>query len=332
MNINDYLKRYEKLFEIKASDASLKIAERWGYLDYMIERYNEIFREELFQFLESCETPLSLSIRCNDLKIECEKLVERLNRKAFKLERVEWLRHGYKVIEKPKSPTLGSTIEYLLGYYHIQGLASMVPPYVLNPKSGELVIDLAAAPGSKTTQLSQLMKNEGIIIAVEKNPKRVKALVSNINRLGSENVILVLADARKFDIKTKADKILLDAPCSGEGIIMLDKSRKTKTPINKLKEFSYLQLELLRNAYNLLRDDGLLVYSTCSIGPEENELVVNYAIEELGMEVIKVDWYPHDNGIVEYFNFRFSPSIKYCSRLYPHKHGTEGFFICLLRK
>ncbi|MEM1626311.1 MAG: RsmB/NOP family class I SAM-dependent RNA methyltransferase [Sulfolobaceae archaeon] len=332
MDINEYLKKYERIFEIRISEYSTKIAEKWGYLPYMIERYNELFGNGLFDFLRSCEVPLPRSIRCNDLKIDCEKLVNRLDEKGFKLEKIYWLKHGYKVISKPKSPTLGATIEYLLGFYHIQGISSMIPPYLLEPKQGELILDLAAAPGSKTTQLSQLMRNEGIVIAVEKNPKRIRSLISNINRLGCKNVIVVLDDATGLKLGTSVDKILLDAPCSGEGIIMFDRSRKTKTPITKLRDFSSLQLKLLKNAYNLLKDDGLLVYSTCSIAPEENELVVNYAIEELGMEVVKVNWFPHENGIEEYFNIKFSPSVKNCSRMYPHIHGTEGFFICLLKK
>lgn len=288
--------------------------------------------EDTISFLNSCEYPLKKSIRCNDLKISCEKLVKKLENKGFKLEKIPWLKHGFRILGSPVKPSLGATLEYLLGYYHIQGLASMIPAYQLNPTSKDVVLDMAAAPGSKTTQLCQIMRNEGIILAIEKNLSRIKSLISNINRLGCKNIIIINSDTLDLRLYELFDKILLDTPCSGEGLIPIDPSRKTKTTYEKLKEFSILQLKLIRKAYELLRDEGYLLYSTCSIAPEEDELVVNYAVEELGMKVIKINDFPHDNGFEEYANVKFSKDIKNCARLYPHKHGTEGFFLCLLKK
>ncbi|MBP1357510.1 MAG: RsmB/NOP family class I SAM-dependent RNA methyltransferase, partial [Sulfolobus sp.] len=292
MDIKSYLNSYKGIFEVSPTAETRNLAAKYGYLDYMIERYIRIFNEvqEVNEFLEGCEVPLIKSIRCNELKTSCNELEKRLRMKGYELERLEWLSYGYKVLKSPKKPTLGATMEYLQGFYHIQGIASMIPAHVLSPSPSDKVLDMAAAPGSKTSQLAQIMKNNGVILAVEKNRERIKSLLSNLNRLGVTNTVLLRADSRNLEnMKIEFDKILLDAPCSGEGLIPIDKTRKTKTSIQKLYNFSMLQLLLIKVAYKLLREKGVLVYSTCSIGPEEDELVVNYAVEELGMKVEKVE-------------------------------------------
>lgn len=254
--------------------------------------------------------------------------------KGFVLEKVKWLQHGYVVKRTPPKPSLGSTLEYLMGYYHIQGLASMVPAYVLNPSYDDFVLDMAAAPGGKTTQLSQIMQNKGLVIAVEKKRSRIRALLSNVNRLGAENVVLIKTDALNLiNInKSQFDKILLDAPCSGEGLIQKDPTRRYKTTMDDLRDFAHLQLSLIEIAYELLKKGGYIVYSTCSVAPEEDELIVNFAIEELGMKAMSVEGYPASNGYIEYYTTRFSNDVKNCLRFFPHKQGTEGFFLCLLKK
>ncbi len=335
MDIRTYLNSYKGMFEISPTAEARRLASKYGYLDYMIERYINIFNEleETENFLEGCESPLIKSIRCNELKVSCSELEKILQEKGFKLERLEWLRYGYKVTSYPKKPSLGATIEYLLGFYHIQGVASMIPAHVLNPSETDKVLDMAAAPGSKTSQLAQIMKNNGVILAVEKNRERIKSLFSNLNRLGIINTIVLRTDSRNLEkLNIRFNKILLDAPCSGEGLIPIDKSRKTKTSISDLYQFSALQISLIETAYKLLNPGGELVYSTCSIGPEEDELVVNYAIEALGMKAEKIYNVPGDEGITTYLSYKFSPEVKNCIRLYPHKHGTEGFFVCKLIK
>nr|WP_236748916.1 RsmB/NOP family class I SAM-dependent RNA methyltransferase [Acidianus manzaensis] len=328
-----YIKKYDKLFEVSPSRKARDLAIKYGFLDYMIERYLDMFKDSTKDFLDSCGYPLKKSIRCNTLKISCDKLVNELKKKGFYLKKVDWLPHGYEVLSYPKSPSLGATIEYLKGYYYIQGLASMIPAYVLNPSSSDFVLDMAAAPGGKTTQLSQLMENKGKIIAVEKSRKRIRALESNINRLGATNILIVRTDATVLKKSNfRFTKILLDAPCSGEGLIPIDQSRKTRTSILDLRNFFITQLNLISTAFSLLDDNGRLVYSTCSIAPEENEAVINFAIENLGMKPIKISEFPGCKGITEFHGIKFSEELKNCLRLYPHKHGTEGFFICLLQK
>ena len=300
----------------------------------MVERYLQMLGDkETEEFLYSCSFPLKKSIRCNDLLIDCKKLEEKLSNKGFELEKVPWLKHGYIVKSSPKKPSLGATIEYLSGYYYIQGLASMVPAYVLDPHENDVVLDMAAAPGGKTTQISQLMRNKGLVVAVEKSRERIKSLYSNINRLGVKNVILLRTNVKNLiKIKIQFDKILLDAPCSGEGLIPEDPTRRTKTSIEDLRNFFVSQIELIDTAYKLLKSGGILVYSTCSIAPEENEAVVNYLIENYNAKILPITGYPSVNGLTEYNGVKFDESLRFCIRFYPHKSGTEGFFVCKIMK
>ncbi|MBW9140509.1 MAG: RsmB/NOP family class I SAM-dependent RNA methyltransferase [Candidatus Aramenus sp.] len=331
--IEDYISRYKDLFRYSVTAKARFLARKYGFLDYMVERYIDMFKDEAMEFLESCSFPLRKSIRCNTLKVECEELVERLEGKGFALEKVDWLKFGYVVKAQPPKPSLGSTLEYMLGYYYIQGLASMVPAEILDPKEGDVVLDMASSPGGKTTQMSQLMGNRGLIVAVERKKSRVRPLVSNINRLGALNVVVLNMDSRELvNYDLRFSKVLLDAPCSGEGIIPRDPTRKSKTQPEELYQFSMAQLELMDTAYRLLKEKGELVYSTCSIAPEEDEFVVNYAVEELGMEVIPTEGYPASKGIISFNGVDFSREVENCIRFYPHKHKTEGFFVCHLRK
>lgn len=335
MTIEEYLKRYNNLFTISPSSLAIKLANKYKFLDYMVERYIKIFRdkEEAEEFLYSCSFPLRKSIRCNDLLVECNKLEKIMNEKGFKLEKVPWLPHGYIVKSHPHKPSLGATIEYLSGYYYIQGLASMVPAYVLSPTDNDVVLDMAAAPGGKTTQLAQLMHNKGLILAIEKSRDRIKSLYSNINRMGVKNVILIRTSSQLLaKTNLKFDKILLDAPCSGEGLIPEDPERRTKTRLEDLKEFFYNQLYLIDTAYKMLKEKGVLVYSTCSIAPEENEAVVNYLVENYGVKIDNISEYPAENGLVEYNGIKFDESLRNCIRFYPHKSYTEGFFVCKIIK
>lgn len=230
------------------------MAERYGFLEYMIDRYLDFLGDRTQEFLASCSLPLKKAIRCNSLKIPCEDLEERLRDKGFVLSKIEWSKFGYRVESSPKRPSLGATIEYMKGHYYIQGEASMIPPEVLSPANGEKVIDMASSPGGKTIHLAQLMNNEGLIVALESNPSRLRKIKSNISRMGVSNSVVLWMkgeDAPKLGITF--DKVLLDAPCSGEGLIPLDPSRKTKTSPNDLMGFQRTQLHLLVSGYKVLK-------------------------------------------------------------------------------
>jgi NOL1/NOP2/sun family putative RNA methylase len=185
------------------------------YSEYLLEKYLNLFSEDE---IEKLACPLKQAIRINTLRVTEEALLPRLEAKGMTLEKIPWTRHGYFVEKSPFS--IGATIEYLLGYYFIQDPASMYVCEVLGPGEGEIILDMAAAPGGKTSYLAQLMGNRGTIVAVELNRQRMKSLRSNVTRMGVENTILVRMNALEVEeLGVEFDKILLDAPCTGTGTI-----------------------------------------------------------------------------------------------------------------
>jgi len=325
-----YLERFSSL-KYSINPNHVRLAEKYGYLPYMITRYEEIFNDELTRFLEGNEREIPASIRCNDLKIPCITLTEKLREKGVILSPIPWAPHGFWIHRSPIN--IGSTHEYLRGYYQIQRAASMLPVYILNPKESEIVLDAAAAPGVKTTQMAQLMKNRGVIIAVDISRERMKALRSNIARLGVHNVIAIRIDLRKFNTSIKFNKVLLDAPCTGEGLIPIKPGRKRSRTINDLRKLGLLQVEMLLKALDLVQEGGTIVYSTCSIAPEENELVIDTVLKiHKHASITKIQSPIGSRGLIKYFNLEFTYDLRYAIRLYPFKHGTEGFFIAKIIK
>ncbi|BCS91986.1 RsmB/NOP family class I SAM-dependent RNA methyltransferase [Metallosphaera javensis (ex Sakai et al. 2022)] len=332
--IDSYLKNHESLLYTYHITPEIKrIADKYGFLEYMVERYLEFLGDQTEDFLSSCSLPLTKSIRCNSLKVNCGELEKRLADRGFSLTKIWWSRFGYRVEKSPPRPSLGATVEYMKGFYYIQGEASMIPPEVLSPREGELVLDMASSPGGKTTHMAQLMNNRGTIVAVEKNPSRLRKIKSNISRLGVSNVVLLSMSGEEVSrLGMEFDRILLDAPCSGEGLIPLDPSRKTKTAPEDLKNFQRTQLTLLVSGFRVLRRGGFMVYSTCSIAPEEDEVIVDFAVKYLGMKVERIHGIPGERGLTSFKGISFSPELSGCIRTYPHLQYTEGFFICLLKK
>jgi len=299
----------------------------------MIERYFQFLGEDQTKLLlEANEKPLVPSLRVNTIKTDIISLKTRLERKGLRLEPINWISYGYKVKKAPIN--LGSTHEYLQGYYYLQSIATMTPALILDPKSNELVVDMCAAPGGKATHLAQIMKNEGNLILIERNKKRIPALEVNLLRMGVINSIVVNDDAinlPKMDIK--ADKILLDAPCTGEGLIRQDPSRKKSKRMKDINKMSTIQKRLLESGLKSLKTGGELLYSTCSIGPEENEIVINNVLNSLSD--YKISEIPHsygENGFTEVYGKSLREDLIYSQRIYPHLHDSIGFFLCLIKK
>lgn len=289
-------------------------------MNEFIERY-----KRLGQDVQPIE--LRHSIRVNTLKIEEKEIVKRLTEEKVRLQKMPFLDFGYSVEAKF---SLGATPEYLQGYYYMQEIAAQLPVQVLEPKSSDIVLDMAAAPGGKTTQIAQYMKNKGVIIALDNRKDRLNALKNNLERLGVSNVIVYDMDARLApQLKIEFDKILLDAPCSGNFIT--DPTWFSKRTVNGFKERSALQKELLRAAVSSLKKEGTLVYSTCSMEPEENELVIDWALKNLPVKLEEIKAIG-DRGLIDVFGQKLNPEIVKCRRLWPNKTGTQGFFIAKLMK
>jgi NOL1/NOP2/sun family putative RNA methylase len=310
------------------------IAMEYEYLPYMIERYLALWgEEETLQFIEACEQPIKTSIRMNTLRAEPEKVLERLQKKGVKLEKIPWLSHGYYADFEGHS-TPGAFLEHMLGFYYVQGVPSMTTVEVLDPQPEETVLDLAAAPGGKTTHIAQQMQNSGKVLAIEMDRQRIASLESNILRCGVTNAIVFRGDAKKVEkLGLEPDRILLDAPCSGEGLIPLDPTRKTSKSMADIRYCATREDELLEAAVKVLAPGGTIVYSTCSIAPEENEYIVDDILKRY--PEMKVSPIPLEFGIPGYsepFGVSLDESLKMAKRFLPHLHGAEGFFICKMVK
>ena len=299
----------------------------------MIERYIDFLgMNDTIKLLEANERPLTPAIRINTLKIGVSELKRRLESKGFQLEPIEWVPYSFKVLNEPLN--LGSLHEHLLGYFYIQNIASMLPPIILEPKPNETVIDMCAAPGGKATHLAQIMNNKGKLILIERNKNRIPALEINLRRMGIRNSTVINLDAINISkLNIKANKILLDAPCTGEGLIREDKSRKKSKNIKDIYNMASIQKKLLDAGLNSLKSRGKLLYSTCSIAPEENEKVVNQVLNEkthFNISEIKTQY--GINGITYIYKNNLIKDLKNAQRFYPHIHDTIGFFICLISK
>ncbi len=310
----------------------LELSEKFGYEPSIVYRYVEVLGlEGAWRLLEANENPLPETIRCNDYLIDCGVLKARLEGKGFRLRGIPLAPHGFEVLEQPLP--IGATHEYLMGYYYVQDPGSMVVVYVLDPKPGEFIIDMAAAPGGKATQVLQLTRDKARILAVDVSSRRLKALRSHMQRMGFTSYLAVKMDARLLPETLKADRVLLDAPSSGEGIIRKDPGRKLKGKLEDLKRIHELQVSLLEKAYNLVEEGGVIVYAACSTAVEEGEYVIHKLLEsksDIRVESPRMEGL--SPGVAAYRGVEFNWGVAGCSRLWPHIHGTEGFFICKLVK
>src|SRR3989339_521941 len=298
-----------------------------------IERYSNLTDWEEFK---TCSLSfLHRSIRINTLKISVKELKERLE-EVWNLGQIPWCKEGFWIEHvKKERRDIGNLIEHSLGYFYIQEAASMIPSIVLEPEQDEIILDIAASPGSKTTQIAQYMQNKGILIANDYTYERMKPLSINLQRCGVTNAIITLMEGQWFKKSgIEFDKILVDAPCSGTGTIR--KSLKTISIWNPdmVRRLAITQRQLIETGFNLLKGNGTLVYSTCSLEPEENEAVVDFLInkyENAKLEEIRLD-IKRSNAILEFDGRKYNDEVKRCLRIWPQDNDTEGFFVAKIRK
>ncbi|MCH7850976.1 MAG: RsmB/NOP family class I SAM-dependent RNA methyltransferase [Nanoarchaeota archaeon] len=329
-------------------DVKLKPKE---YSEYLKDRFpiKEGFRTRMEallgkagaeEFFEISYTKTPSSIRCNTLKISVTELLNRLKAYGWKLRQPFEKNPEVIVIEtKLKPGELGKTREHLLGFYYVQEISSQLPMLVLKPSPEEIILDLCASPGSKTTQGAAMMKNTGTIIANEVSMGRIGILNSNLERCGVMNTIVTrkegVALCNKLYKKTefRFDKILVDAPCSGEGT--LRKSPKTflMWNINMIKKIAATQRRLAESAIKLLKVGGIMIYSTCTLAPEENEMIVDYLIKKFDIEVLQINLpLKFRPGVCEWEGVSMDKSVEKCLRLYPQDNDTDGFFVAKIIK
>ena len=292
-----------------------------------IERYEKI--DDSDEFYKYMAKPLRPSIRVNTLKARVEDVVESLSER-FELEPISWCKEGFFI----NTEDVGSTIEHQLGLIFSQEASSMIPAVVLDPKPNMLVLDMAAAPGGKTTQIAQYMRNEGCIIANDVKVDRLNILISNLQRCGVLIARVTMKDGRFFRrFKDKFDRVLLDAPCSNVGMIRKNFKYLKMWRLKDVFSLSRLQKELIMAGYQALKPGGILVYATCTLDPLENEEVINHLIMNTDAEIMEIDLpVKRTKPILKFEDKEYDKEVKKCLRIHPQDNDTEGFFIAKIMK
>lgn len=285
--------------------------------NYFLERYAS------WGFPQSPTIKSRTTLRINTLKISSSQFNQEFGKK-IKLEKVPYLRDGYFATA---NFSLVSSPQYLQGFFYIQEAASQLPAQILNPKPTDAVADLCCAPGSKTTQLAQLMHNNGTLYSVDSNSIRLQKVQNNLERCGVTNCILIRKDVLYLsDIRVQFDKILLDAPCSGNFVI--DEDWFDKRSISGVQENARLQKQLIIAAFDCLKSGGEMIYSTCSLEIEENEQVVEHLLAQRpGAKIIPIN--PKEVKIGDH---GLTDAAKHTLRLWPSSTGTQGFYIAHISK
>ena len=296
-----------------------------------IERYSKLTDWE--QFKTYSLSFLRRSIRINTLVTTVKETKKTIEEKGWKLDPIPWCKEGFW-ISHPERRDVGNLLEHHVGKIYVQEAASMIPPLVLKPKPGDLVLDMAASPGSKTTQMAAMMNNTGVIIANDYKGLRLQSLGINLQRSLVTNTIITLMKGQRFK-DFQFDKILLDAPCSGTGTIR--KSLKTIRIWNAgmITKLAKEQKELIETAFNNLKPGGEMIYSTCSVEPEENEGVVDFLLNKYkNAKVMKVilPGLKTSPPVLEFAGTSHNPQIKNSLRIWPQDNDTEGFFVAKIKK
>ncbi|OAV90944.1 hypothetical protein PTTG_07530 [Puccinia triticina 1-1 BBBD Race 1] len=313
------------------------VCEYFGYNAFLSDLLWQLFDpEEALAFFEANETARPVTIRTNTLRTNRRDLAQSLINRGVNLEPIgKWSKVGLQVFES--SVPIGATPEYLAGHYMLQAASSFLPVIALNPQPGEKCLDMSAAPGGKTTFMAAMMKNTGKLFANDSSKARCKSLMANVSRMGCHNVIISNHDARDFPkVMGGFNRVLLDAPCSGTGVISKDASVKNNKSERDLLLLSHLQKQLILCAIDSVSphspNGGYLVYSTCSVTVEENESVIDYALKKRpNVKLVDTGIGFGKDGFVRFRGKIFNPSLKLTKRFYPHVHNVDGFFVAKLK-
>jgi len=341
------LENFKELIKLKGDSAKPRseyremlvndLAAFYGYIPYLTEKFLDMFSpSQTIEFLEANEAERPVTIRTNTLKTRRKELIASLQARGMRLEAMDkWSKVGLVVYHS--SVPVGATPEYLAGHYMIQSASSFLPCISLNAQPGERILDLCAAPGGKTSYLAGMMKNTGVIFANDKRKDRLRALNANVHRLGVRNCVTTAYDGRQYPkVMTGFDRCLLDAPCTGLGVISKDPSVKMQRDEKEILALAHLQRELLMAAVDCVDADaksgGIVVYSTCSVAVEENEAVVDFILKNRHVKLVSCNLQFGVPGFVRWKQHRFHPSLALTRRFYPHTHNMDGFFVACLQK
>jgi NOL1/NOP2/sun family putative RNA methylase len=287
--------------------------------EFFVNRYRELgwtYRD----------VELKLSIRINTMNADRDNVLKRLESLGMKLERIPFLEDGFWIGKSKFS--VGATAEYLLGFYSIQEASAQIPATLFTELENKTVLDACASPGGKTVQLADIMKNSGVIIALDIKKRRLFPLSNQLERSRVKNTIVYQMDAREASkLNMKFERVLLDVPCSGNYVT--DSEWFSKRTMKDVKRNARRQKEILTEATKIVGDNGEIVYSTCSMEPEENELNIDWAIRTLNLQVEEIKCHG-EKGLTKVFGKKLDSSLEKCKRIWPDQ--TQGFFLCKLRK
>ncbi len=295
-----------------------------------LKKYEKIMGKESKDFFDFSARKIPKSIWVNSLKITQKELMEKLENKGWQLKQL--FHENAFLLENAEKP--GQSEEFKLGLFNLQEKASMLPAIVLAPEQGERVLDATAAPGNKTLQLSCLVEGKGSIVAVEKNPARFKSLCYNIKKFGTKNVKARKGNLLQAATKKLFDKVLLDAPCSSEGLVRKDFDALRHWSQKLVERKAKLQKRMIAKCIDMLKENGVLVYSTCSLSPEENEEVLQWVTERKKIEIVEIEIkkFKVREGMTEYNGKKFDAQIKNAIRIYPQDNDSQSFFVAKIRK
>jgi NOL1/NOP2/sun family putative RNA methylase len=291
----------------------------------VFDRYREII-PNFSAFQETLGQPVPVHLRVNRLKIEPQRLVQMLEEQGVYLQRVT---NTYDTLFlAPDVERPGKLLEYFLGYVHTQALSSCLACIALCPKPRSYVLDMCASPGGKTSHLAQLMENTGLIVANEPYPNRHVILNHTLSRMGVLNTVATAYRAEVFPLKQRYDYVLADVPCSGEGTFRMTSKRSNYTEREGKARLPELQKRILLRAFDLLKEKGQLIYSTCTYNPDENESVVDFLLNNRDAELLSTDLdIQHERGLSEWEEGAYDRRMHRAVRFYPHQLNSVGFFM-----
>jgi NOL1/NOP2/sun family putative RNA methylase len=295
-----------------------------------LERYAPLI-DDYDAFLAACERPLPSVVRVNTIKADPGRARRALDAEGIDYEPVDW--HDHLLRLPDGSP--GTNWPYFHGWLHGQEEVSAVPALAVDPQPGEQIWDSCAAPGSKTTQLSALMDDRGLVVGNDNNLGRLSSLRHNAERLGVTNLVVTKQDGRNFSLKPfdfdEFDRAIVDAPCSCEGTIRKNPTTLEEWTLEHVHSVAAVQKGILSRAVQATKPGGIVVYSTCTFAPEENEAVVDHVLDTEDCEVVAFDP-PLDSvsGVTEWEGDSYDPRVTDTHRIYPHLNDTGGFYCAKL--
>ncbi len=298
-----------------------------------VEYYGDIIPDKQ-GLLRTLQTSLPTCLWVNTLKIAPAAFYKLMACEGFSLTPLPWHPSAFRA---SSLEGLGKSWPYYAGLFQIQEEVSMLSGILLNPKPGEKVLDLCAAPGNKTAQLSVAMKNQGTLVANDRNYGRMKALGQIVKRLGLMNISTTIYDGAIYPrVENYFDKVLVDAPCSCEGTFRKSENKVVNPNADRSKRMGAVQFALLKKAIQVCKPGGKILYSTCTFAPEENERVINHVLNTMGDKVrvvpIAVENFKHSPGITEWQGENFDKAVVDTMRIWPHLNNTGGFYVALLEK